>query len=130
MCHLAILDGKVVVGECVWRVAPAACAQVRIPLVQEEIDKEPGKMDKQRTKGPKIELAEKVKEKVAASAKRKAAKKKLEKETKKPIKQKIIKKKAVKKKVTKKKPVKKTKSIGSKSKISASSSKNRERKKK
>jgi len=127
----------------------------KLKLVQEEIGKEQDKMDKQRTKELKIELVEKVKKKAAASAKRKAAKKKLEKETSKSVDKKLlvkkkvvrhsaylkarssrakkkapVKKKVIKGKTVKKKIVKKTKSIGSKSKILASSSKNRERKKK
>ncbi len=77
-------------------------------LIQEEIDKEQEKLDKQRAKEIKKEAAEKAKKKAAAVAKRRATKKRLEKETKKEI----VKKKArVKKKVVKKKLVKKKKPI-------------------
>ena len=77
-------------------------------LVQEEIDKEQEKVDKQRAKEIKKELAEKAKKKAAAAAKRKATKKRLEKKTKKkPVKKKVVKKKPQ----VKKKPVKKNKSV-------------------
>ena len=85
----------------------------KLKLVQEEIYKEQGKIDKQRAKEVKIEIAEKVKKKAAATAKRRAAKKSMEK-IKKPNKKKVVKKKIKKpnkKKVMKKKPVKKTKSV-------------------